>query len=80
VRLIHRRERPNPLAESEAYEQSYGEHVLDHVDVIHLEPTHVHAAPPPADAGDREHHVTTERLKRQFEERLAGRRRRRRPH
>jgi len=53
--------------------------MLDHVDVIHLEPTHVPAAPLP-EAVDRDHHVTTERLKRQFEERLAGRRHRRGPY
>jgi hypothetical protein len=66
------------MVESEVYERSYGEHVLDHVDVVQLEPTQVAAQPQPP-KGDADHHVTTERLKRQFEERLAGRRRRRGP-
>jgi hypothetical protein len=77
VRLIHRRGRSTPLAENDVYQRSYGEHV-DHVDVIHLEPPPLplEAAPEPDQV---DHHVTTERLKRQFEERLAGRRRRRGP-
>jgi hypothetical protein len=58
------------LAEGECYDNSYGEHVLDHVDLVELEPSDTHVElPEPA------HHVTTRQLKMQFEARLAARRR-----
>jgi hypothetical protein len=75
VRLIHRkRPRENSLEESECYDHAYGEHVSDHVDVVHLEPTGIRVEIPVA--VETEHRITTERLKAQFEERLAARTRR----
>lgn len=77
MRLIRRnRQRTGSLAEDDCYDHSYGEHVSDHVDVVHLEPTERRIEIPEVDDG---HHVSTDRLKRQFEERLAARARRRRP-
>jgi hypothetical protein len=72
VRLIHRnRGKPGSLAEGDCYENSYGDHVLDHVDLVELEHSEAQVElPPPA------HHVSTRLLKVQFEERLAARRRR----
>jgi len=65
-----------PLGEAECYERSYGEHVFDHVDVV--PPSHPWEKGIPAIAWDDDGtaHVTTEGLKRQFEERLAARKRR----
>jgi hypothetical protein len=72
VRLLHRdRERTAALAEGDCYDHSYGEGVLGNVELV----AHPVEPEPPADP---EHHVTTERLKRQFEERLAARSHRRR--
>ena len=72
VRLIHReRLRENSLEEGECYEHSYGEHVSDHVEVVRLEPAGVRVEISVEVAT--EHHVTTQRLKGQFEERLAAR-------
>ena len=72
MRLI-RRERPreDSLEEGECYDHSYGEHVSDHVEVVRLEPAGIRVEVP-VEVGT-EHHVTTERLKGQFEERLAAR-------
>jgi hypothetical protein len=76
VRLLPRkREESNSLAESDAYENSYGEHVLHHVEVVPSPPQEPLEIDPFVDP---HHHVTTDRLKRQFEERLARRPRRRR--
>jgi hypothetical protein len=75
VRLIHgKRAREDSLREGECYDHSYGEHVSDHVDVVHLEPAGIRVEIPME--VETEHHVTTERLKDQFEERLAARTRR----
>ena len=72
VRLTHReRPREDPLEEGECYDHSYGEHLSDHVEVVHLEPAGISVEIPVEVAT--EHHVTTERLKDQFEERLAAR-------
>ena len=73
MRLIHRDRAPGSLEEGDCYENSYGEHVLGHVDLVHLEHTDAQVELPPP-----EQHVTTKRLKLQFEERLAARRRARR--
>jgi hypothetical protein len=75
VRLIHRkRPREDSLEESECYDHAYGEHVSDHVDVVHLESTGIRVEIPIE--VETEHRVTTKRLKGQFEERLAARTRR----
>ena len=75
VRLIHReRPREDSLEEGECYDHSYGEHVSDHVEVVRLEPAGIRVEIPVE--VETEHHVTTERLKGQFEERLAARTRR----
>ena len=72
VRLIHReRPREDSLEEGECYDHSYGEHVSDHVEVVRLEPAGIRVEIP--EEVEAEHHVTTERLKGQFEERLAAR-------
>lgn len=72
VRLIHReRLREGSLEEGECYDHSYGEYVSGHVEIVPLEPAGVRLEIP-AEV-EREHHVTTEQLKRQFEERLAAR-------
>ena len=75
VRLIHRK-RPSedPLEEDECYDHSYGEHLSDHVELVRLEPAGVRVEIPVEVEPD--HHVTTERLKGQFEQRLAARTRR----
>ena len=79
VRLIHReRLRENSLEEGECYDHSYGEHVSDHVEVVRLEPAGVRVEISVEVAT--EHHVTTQRLKGQFEERLAARGARRSRH
>jgi hypothetical protein len=72
VRLIHR-EQPHEdsLEEAECYDHSYGEHMFDHVEVVRLEPAGIRIEIPVK--VETEHHVTTERLKSQFEERLAAR-------
>ena len=77
VRLI-RRERPreDSLEEGKCYDHSYREHMSDHVEVVRLEPAGIRVEIPVEVAT--EHHVTTERLKGQFEQRLAARRRTRR--
>jgi len=75
VRLIHReRPREDSLEEGECYDHSYREHVTDHVEVVSLEPTGTRVEIPLE--VETEHHVTTERLKGQFEQRLAARTRR----
>jgi len=75
VRLIHReRLREDSLEEGECYDHSYREHVSDHVEVVRLEPVGIRFEV--AVEVEAEHHVTTERLKGQFEERLAARTRR----
>jgi len=75
VRLIHReRSREDSLEEGECYDHSYGEHVSDLVEVVRLEPAGIRVEIP-AEV-ETEHHVTTERLKGQFEQRLAARTRR----
>ena len=72
MRLIHReRLREDSLEEGECYDHSYREHVSDHVEVVRLEPVGIRFEI--AVELDEEHHVTTERLKDQFEERLAAR-------
>jgi hypothetical protein len=65
------RKETDALAEGECYDRSYGEGVLGNVDLVEY-PIEPEPSPDP------EHHVTTNRLKRQFEERLAARPRRRR--
>ena len=73
VRLIHReRPREDSLGEGECYFHSYGEHVSDHVEVVRLEPAGIRVEVSVVEV-ETEHHVTTERLKGQFEERLAAR-------
>ncbi|TML20381.1 MAG: hypothetical protein E6G32_09990 [Actinobacteria bacterium] len=75
MRLIHRnRAASGSLEEGDCYEHSYGEGVLGHVDVVHLESSESRSEI--ALGVDGEHHVTTEGLKQQFAERLAARRRR----
>ena len=75
VHLIHReRPREDSLEEGECYDHSYGKHVSDHVEVVRLEPAGIRVEIPVE--VETEHHVTTERLKSQFEERLAARTRR----
>ena len=72
VRLIHReRPREDSLEEGECYDHSYGEHVSDHVEVVRLEPAGIRVEV--SVEVETEHHVTTERLKGQFEQRLAAR-------
>jgi hypothetical protein len=75
VRLIHReRPREESLEEEECYDHSYAEHLPDHVELVRLEPAGVRVEIPVEI--ETEHHVTTQRLKDQFEERLAARTRR----
>ena len=75
MRLIRRkRPREASLEEGECYHHSYGEHVSDHVEVVPLGPAGIRVEIPME--VETEHHVTTERLKDQFEERLAARMRR----
>jgi hypothetical protein len=75
VRLIHReRPREDSLEEGRCYDHSYREHMSDHVEVVRLEPAGIRVEIP-VEVGT-EHHVTTERLKAQFEQRLAARTRR----
>jgi hypothetical protein len=72
VRLIHReRRRDDSLEEGQCYDHSYREHMSDHVEVVRLEPAGIRVEI--AVEGETEHHVTTKRLKAQFEERLAAR-------
>jgi hypothetical protein len=68
------------FGEGECYDHSYGEQVSDHVEVVRLEPAGIRVEIPVE--VETEHHVTTERLKGQFAERLAARgaRRLRRAH
>lgn len=75
MRLIHRK-RPSEdsLEEGECYDHSYREHSSDHVELVRLEPAGVRVEIPVE--VETEHHVTTERLKVQFEQRLAARTRR----
>lgn len=75
MRLIHREPlREEPLAEGECYDHSHGKHVSDHVEVVRLQLAGIRVEIP-AEV-ESEHHVTTERLKAQFEQRLAARTRR----
>ena len=75
MRLIHwERRREDSLEEGACYDHSYGEHVSDNVEVVPLEPTGIRVEIPVDD--ETKHHVTTKRLKAQFEERLAARTRR----
>ncbi len=81
MRLIHReRPREDSLEEGECYDHSYREHASDHVEVVRLEPAGIRVEI--RAEVETEHHVTTELLKGQFEQRLAartGRSRRTRP-
>ena len=63
------RQARHPLADGNCRE-----HVTDHVEVVSLEPTGARVEIPLE--VETEHHVTTERLKGQFEQRLAARTRR----
>ena len=75
MRLIHRKRRgEDSLEEGECYDHTYREHLSDHVELVPLEPAGVRVEIPVE--VETEHHVTTERLKVQFEERLAARTRR----
>jgi len=77
MRLLHRGREPDvSLHEADCYAHSYGEHVLDHVDPVRQAPP-VARPEVPWDL-ETPRHVTTEELKRQFEERLEARRQRRR--
>jgi hypothetical protein len=62
------------LEEGECYDHSYRELVSDHVEVVRLEPAGIRFEIPLE--VETEHHVTTERLKGQFQQRLAARTRR----
>jgi len=76
VRLIHRhRSAGDPLGEDDCYAHSYGDNRHDTVELVPLEPTGTRIELSDLEPGN---HVSTERLKRQFEERLAARARRRR--
>ena len=75
MRLIHReRPREDCLEEGKCYDHSYREHMSGHVEVVRLEPAEIRVEIPVE--VETEHHVTTERLKGQFEQRLAARTRR----
>jgi hypothetical protein len=75
VRFIHReRQREGSLEEGECYDHSYGQHLSDHVEIVPLESTAIMVEIPVE--VETERHVTTGRLKAQFEERLAARARR----
>ena len=78
MRLRHRGQgTADSLAEDDCYAHSYGKDAsTDHVDVVRLEVSGIRPESPtePEPA----FHVTTERLKLQFEERLAARSRGRR--
>jgi len=75
VRLIRRqRPREDSLEEAECYDHSYGANVSDNVEIVPLEPAGIRLEIPVQD--ETEGHVTTERLKDQFERRLAARTRR----
>jgi hypothetical protein len=75
VRLIHReRPRDDSLEEGECYDHSYGKHVSDHVEIVPLESAGIRVDIPVE--VETKPHVTTECLKRQFEDRLAARTRR----
>jgi hypothetical protein len=68
------RERTGSLAEGDCYDHSYGEGVIGNVDLVDAQ------SEPPSDSKHdptSEHHVTSKRLKQQFEARLAARSRRR---
>jgi hypothetical protein len=72
--LQRRRDEEGSLGEAECYAHSYGEHVSDHVDPVPADPPR--PAPEIAWEVDSLRHVTSEELKRQFEERLQARKRR----
>jgi hypothetical protein len=72
--LRWRDEEEEPLGEADVYAHSYGEHVSDHVDPVPYGPAR--PAPEIPWDGNSLHHVTSEGLKRQFEERLQARGRR----
>jgi hypothetical protein len=75
VRLRPRSRAPAAsLGEGDCYAHSYGEHVSDHVDVVPLESAGTSLEVSDLAPGL---HVSTDRIKRQFEERLAARARRR---
>ena len=75
MRLLQRwRDEEEPLGEAEVYAHSYGAHVSDHVDPVPVDPPR--AAPDILWEVESLQHVTSEGLKRQFEERLRARRRR----
>jgi hypothetical protein len=78
MRLIHRkRPHEDSLEESQCYDHAYGEHLSDHVELVPLEPAGIRGEIPiVVETEQPEHRVTTERLKSQFEERLAARTRR----
>jgi len=76
--LLHRGDTPDrALDETDCYAHSYGPHVFDHVDRVRA----VAPVDTPEIPWDVEtpRHVTTEGLKRQFEERLEARGHRGRP-
>jgi hypothetical protein len=72
--LQRRRDEEVSLGEAECYAHSYGDHVSDHVDPVPAEASS--PAPSIPWEVDPLRHVTSEGLKRQFEERLQARRRR----
>jgi hypothetical protein len=75
VHLHRGKNTADSLAEDDCYAHSYGKDAsTDHVDVVRLEVSGIRPDPPiePEPAL----HVTTKRLKLQFEERLAARARR----
>jgi hypothetical protein len=75
MRLLHRGGEPDiALDEGDCYAHSYGKHVLDHVDRV--PEGSVGAMPEIPWEVETPRHVTTEGLKRQFEERLEARGRR----
>lgn len=78
MHLPHREHQPEiPLDEADCYAHSYGDHALGHVDRVDApEPV---AGPDVPWEPETPRHVTTDGLKRQFEERLAARGRSRTP-
>ena len=72
MRLLHRGEALEiPLDEEDCYAHSYGPHVFDHVDRVSGGAPRV--GPEISWDVETPRHVTTEELKRQFEERLEAR-------
>jgi hypothetical protein len=71
MRLLGRKEEQEALSEKDCYAHSYGQHLLDRVDPVRLEP----AAPARRLVSNVEtiRHVSSEGLKQQFLERLEAR-------